>query len=108
VAEVLARAQVAYLPFPDGASHRRTSLIAALSHGAAIVTTRGLQTPPELGDVVEFASTPADAFTAITGLLGDEERRRKLSTAALRYATLFSWDSIAKEHIRLYDSLAAH
>ncbi len=107
VSEVLARAQVAYLPFPDGASHRRTSLIAALSHGAAIVTTRGLRTPPELGDVVEFAPTPADAFTAITGLLGDEERRRKLSAAALRYAKLFSWDTIAEEHIRLYDSLAA-
>ena len=107
VAEVLARSLVAYLPFPDGASHRRTSLIAALCHGAAIVTTRGLQTPPELADVVEFATGPAEAVAAIQRLLGDADRRRTLSARALRYAARFSWDSIAEEHVRLYDSLFA-
>jgi glycosyltransferase involved in cell wall biosynthesis len=107
VADVLARSKVAYLPFPDGASHRRTSLIAALCHGAAIVTTRGTHTPPELGDVVEFASSPADAFAAIRDLLGDEDRRRRLSTRARQYALRFSWDAIAAEHMRVYESLVA-
>ncbi len=104
-AEVLARTLVAYLPFPDGASHRRTSLIAALCHGAAIVTTRGPQTPPQLGEVVEFASSPSEALTVIQALLTDADRRRMLSARALLYATRFSWDAIAQEHIRLYGSL---
>ena len=41
VATLLASCAVGYLPFPDGASERRSSLKAMLANGIAVVTTRG-------------------------------------------------------------------
>jgi glycosyltransferase involved in cell wall biosynthesis len=107
VAELLARSEIAYLPFPDGASQRRTSLIAALSHGLAVVTTRGPQTPPELGDVVDFAGTPFEAMTIIERLQKDVDLRRRRSVSAMHYAARFSWDAIADEHITMYRAVLA-
>ena len=105
VAHLLARSQIAYLPFPDGASHRRTSLIAALCHGVAVVTTRGTQTPAELTGVVEFVNSPAETLTAVQRLRRDDAGRQLLSANAIRYAERFSWEKIAQEHVHAYDAI---
>jgi len=104
-ANLMANAAIAYVPFPDGASERRGSLLALLTNGVATVTTRGVQTPSALDHVVEFAASPIDAVAILEALRKDGLRRGTLSEEGIRYATRFSWPDIADQHIRLYESI---
>lgn len=106
-AKVLARTAIAYVPFPDGASERRGSLLALLANGVATVTTRGAQTPPVLSSAVEFAASPIEAASMLESLRHDDVRRTSLSEQGTRYAAGFSWPDIADQHIRLYQSVFA-
>ncbi len=103
-AERLARAAYAYAPFPDGASERRSSLLALLANGVTTVTTRGPQTPQALERTVQFATTPEEAVSAFETLCSDYTRREELSRQGVRYVSKFSWAAIADRHIELYQT----
>lgn len=107
VANYLASAKAVYLPFPDGASLRRGSLIAALVNGVPIITTHGKATPPDLeeGKEVLFASSPQSALKKIERLVSDTELSSKLSYKATRYGEKFCWTRIAEQHINLYEHI---
>jgi glycosyltransferase involved in cell wall biosynthesis len=73
-------------PYPDGVTSRRGSMMAALEHARAIVTTQGLLTEPlwaqrgavalvPVGDSADFASTVCE-------LIADEDRWRRYGFAA--------------------------
>src|SRR6202008_1427790 len=85
VAERLASSAVAYFPFPDGASERRTSLKAALANGVAVVTTRGSHTPTSMESSLSFAGNPKEALIAARALIGNQEERTKLARNAGQY-----------------------
>ena len=108
VAELLGSATVAYLPYPDGASERRGSLIAALGAGIPVVTTRGEFLSPALADAVLCADGPEGAFEEIDALLQDRDREDQLSRRGLAYAARFDWGDIARTHAEHYGRLAAH
>lgn len=63
-------------PYPDGVSSRRTSMMAALAHARAIVTTRGAFTEPlwqQSGAVVLVPEGDFDGFaSAVSELIVDE------------------------------------
>jgi len=103
VAELLARSRIAYVPFPDGASERRGSLLALLANGVVTITTLGPHTPRELYGAVEFAQSPKQALQILQNLAADSNRQRRLSAKARAYASRFTWDAIATEHIALYE-----
>jgi len=103
VAEMLASAAVAYLPFPDGASERRSSLKSALSSGVVCVTTEGSATPVEMRSAVVLATSIEDAYQKAKTLLANRDECEKLSAEAARYAQTFRWDSIAQLHREIYD-----
>jgi glycosyltransferase involved in cell wall biosynthesis len=105
VAMELARASVAYLPFPDGASERRASLKAVLASGLAVVTKRGPQTPRELDGIVRFADSPEDAYRQIRMLVENPVERKDLKRKAVEYMKTFSWTNIARLHVRIYQDL---
>jgi glycosyltransferase involved in cell wall biosynthesis len=102
---LIASCEFAYLPFPDGASERRASLIAFLEAGAGIVTTRGEQTPRFINDAVRFAKSPADVIEIVDALNADQEAMSMLRTYAKRAALRFSWQHIAQRHVELYASV---
>jgi glycosyltransferase involved in cell wall biosynthesis len=103
-AAALGRAAITYLPFPDGASERRGTLLACLAAGTAVITTDGPQTPLSLRNAVTLAETPADALAAAAALRADDGRAARLREAGTVYAARFSWERIAAEHIALYQS----
>lgn len=106
VSKRLSTAQIAYLPFPDGASERRGSLKAALTCGMAVVTTRGTGTPRALESVVRFADSPAEAYAAIRELAANPEVAEELGKRGRVYARRYSWEAIARSHLAVYERLA--
>lgn len=106
VAALLARAAYAYLPYPDGASERRTTLLAALSNGAAVISTAGPHTTPEIERAICVASDPSQALQALDGLRADAQRRSNLVARGAAYAAAFSWHHIAERYSALYARLA--
>ena len=105
VASRLASAAVGYLPFPDGASERRSSLLALLVNGVATVTTPGPFVDAELAEAVELVEGTDAAWAATAHLLDDGEARDALAGRALRYGRARNWEDIARRHLELYDRL---
>ncbi len=105
VSGTLGHATFAYLPFPDGASPRRGSLLAALSNGLVVLTKRGPHTTKELEAAIVDAPTPAGALTRIRNLLENPKGIRAQREKSSGYILMHSWDRIAQEHIQLYRSL---
>lgn len=107
----LLAADVALLPYADGASARRASLLACAEHGLPIVTTSG----PGLdnrgahlaGSVL--ACPPGDAAglaEAVHRVADDAALRRGLAARSAALAGRVSWAAIADRHLALYDELA--
>lgn len=108
----LLAADLAVLPFKDGASFRRGSLLAALAHGLPTITTQPRAAPesgPQLVDGQNVVLIPADnaaaLVAAISGLALEPELCMRLAEAARQLATSFSWHDIAEQHVHVYRQL---
>ena len=91
----IAACDVFLQPYPDGITSRRTSAMACLSRGCAVVTTAGHLTEPlwaETGAVAIANVTDCAAFaSAAINLLADDEARLWLATRGRQvYAHRFS------------------
>jgi glycosyltransferase involved in cell wall biosynthesis len=86
VSRAMQAADLITLPFIDGTSERRGSFMAALSHGAAVLTTIGVASGPTLRKSDAFVAVPsdrADLFTAkVIELLDDPAHRQGLGARA--------------------------
>lgn len=96
------------LPYRDGVSLRRGSLMAALAHGCAVISTQPPAPVPELRDGENVRLVPAESpealVLAVTELLDAPALRARLGAQARATAALFNWDGIAR---RLLDFLGA-
>ncbi|MBU6333028.1 MAG: glycosyltransferase family 4 protein [Chloroflexi bacterium] len=98
------------LPFSDGASFRRGSLLAALTHGTPLVTTGagGIAAPDGrvLRDGHEVALVPpgdaAALAAALERLLADRPTAACIGSAGQAFSQAFGWDAIATQHIERY------
>jgi glycosyltransferase involved in cell wall biosynthesis len=122
---------VCVLPYRDGASYRRGTLMAALAHGCAIVTTvgrrqeaggrrqeaggrrqeaGGSQQLPPLRDGENCLLVPPDdpraLAEAIQRAMASPELRAKIGAGARALAQHFTWDKIVSQHIELYQRIA--
>jgi len=112
VSRHLSIADVAVFPFVDGVTMRRTSFMAAMSHGLPTVTTIKDASLQEL-QLVEGRNvllTPAPANPArlaekVNALLESERLRMSLRAGALRWAESLRWDRIAERTTEVYHSL---
>ena len=105
VAEQMSRALAAYLPFPDGATYRRGSLLGALANGLPVITKVSETTPPALRDVILPAQTPGEAFAQMRRLRNSPVLAKQLEVAGLALAQQFSWSTIAEKHLQLYEEI---
>ncbi|HXZ80680.1 MAG TPA: glycosyltransferase family 4 protein [Terriglobales bacterium] len=92
----LAACDLMLQPYPDGASSRRTSLMACLSHGLPVVSTLGKLSEDLWGRSNALLLAPAassDQLVAQTlRLLADSHLRRQLGTRAREfYREHFDW-----------------
>jgi glycosyltransferase involved in cell wall biosynthesis len=105
VSVLLSRSKVAYMPFPDGVSERRSSLLALLSNNVVTVTTFGSFAPSEMNGVVKYAATPVDALTTIKDCLSNTEKNSEVINKMKKYIQRRQWSEIASMHVMLYRSL---
>ena len=121
VSAALLSADMAVLPYADGASFQRGSLLAVLEHGLPVVTTtvgKGQGANSEVGDRQAWPELadgdnavlvrPGDVeglVRAIERVAGDSELRGRLAQGAAKLARFFSWARIAEAHIDLYRRL---
>lgn len=106
----LLASDICVLPYKDGISLRRGSLMAALAHGLPIISTRpGIQVK-ELVEGENIVLVPPDDVEALVAkiqeLIASEGLRRRLGERAKRLSRAFSWKRIAEETAALYSSLA--
>jgi glycosyltransferase involved in cell wall biosynthesis len=101
VSAAFASSDICVLPYRDGVSFRRGSLMAALVHGMPIVTTHPQVPMPELVHRQgAWLAPPEDAAALAQGILAvadDAHLRETLQRGALALARLFDWESIATQ-----------
>ena len=97
---------VLLLPYADGASLRRGTLMAGLANGCAIVTTAPHAPLPELRDGRDLLYVPAQnapaAAKAILRIARDRALADSLRSHARKAAHQFDWQEIARRHLDLY------
>jgi glycosyltransferase involved in cell wall biosynthesis len=97
---------LAVLPFADGATLRRTSLIGAWSQGAPVLTTAPpapaawLRDPPAAATVP--AATEPHLAAAIAALHDAPERRATLAATGLALSQRFAWPDVARRTLAVY------
>ncbi|MEI2691270.1 MAG: glycosyltransferase [Anaerolineae bacterium] len=98
------------MPYRDGASFRRGSLMAAIAHAMPVISTEPAVTIPELrhGENIWLAPvrSPEALAEAAARLWQEPALRRQLSQGARELAGRFTWDAIADRHIEIYRELA--
>lgn len=106
VTQAMAAADVIALPYADGASFRRGSLMAALAHGKAIVTTRPRIQLPELVDDENCVIVPPEDAGALSAgmrrVMIEPGLRDRLESGAQTLSRQFTWDKIAARTADVY------
>lgn len=107
VAGWLRTVDLAVLPYRDGASLRRTSLITAWAHGVAVLTTSPSRPVEWLrGDHPAAEGVPSvrpeTLAIAIGGLLDSPTRRASLAAGGVTYAARFHWPDVARRTVEVY------
>lgn len=97
------------MPYRDGASLRRGTLMAALAHGCPLITTTPTAPTPQLVSGENCCLVPVGEVgalaTAVQTLANDAALRQKLGQGAAELAEQFSWQKIAAETAQFYQLL---
>jgi glycosyltransferase involved in cell wall biosynthesis len=97
---------VVVLPFRDGASYRRGSLMAAIQHGCTIITTEPTVDVPAFKHEENMLLVPVGDTVALAGAIRrvyiDGDLAADLSEGADHLARQFDWGTIAQTCVSLY------
>lgn len=111
VSASLLAADAVVMPYRDGVSFRRTTLISALRHGCPVVSTEpaNMALMPEIRPGENMLLAPPDdaegLAQTVAALVHDVTLRRKLAAGAKALGRLFDWDYIARETKVLYQTV---
>jgi glycosyltransferase involved in cell wall biosynthesis len=107
ISDAFASCTCVALPYRDGASFRRGTLMAALAHGCAIVTTTPRIELPELRPDENVLLVPPDDVGALANaveqVISDEALRTRLQQGAAELSKSFGWDHIAAETVKAFE-----
>jgi len=100
------------MPYEDGASLRRGTLMAGLANGCAIITTQPRSSLPELVDGRDICyvapNDPQATADKISTLILNPAQADHLRQNARERSQLFNWQTIAQQHMAYYnDAIAA-
>lgn len=102
----LQAADIGVLPFNHGVTLKSGSLLAMLAHALPVIATRSSPPDPELdhSNSVRFISRKSvdSLVIALTELLSNTILRNTLSAAGYQLSQQFSWTSITKAHLDIY------
>ncbi len=109
VSRCLQAADLVALPYSDGASERRGTLMGALEHGVAVVSTDGHNTGPTLRGADFLSLVPAtdeNAFIErVTELLRDDTARAALAKRGqARHDAAYSWPVVTQQFSSALDA----
>jgi glycosyltransferase involved in cell wall biosynthesis len=100
---------ICVLPYRDGVSLRRGTLMAALAHGMPIVSTYPQVHISEIVEGVNMSLAPPNDPEAlaerIRGVAASDALRKRLALGAAELSKLFSWASIAEKTLQLYERI---
>jgi glycosyltransferase involved in cell wall biosynthesis len=103
VADFLSNVKIVYLPFPDGISSRRGSLLASINNSCIIVSKRSSN--PETNSFFQehcyLLNNSEEASSLIDQILTTPFALKE--STKLRF--MFSWDAVVQQHKELYSSL---
>ena len=106
-AVAFAACDVVALLFTDGASYRRSSLMAAIRHGCAIVTTTPSVSIPAFQDGANMRLVPPGDVKATTAILrelsADSGQLERLKEGVRKLANEFAWDGIAQANAAFFE-----
>ena len=104
VATLLGCQSYAYLPFPDGATDKRGSLLAAIVNGVRVVAPLGVGSRSPVSDWIMPAYSAVEAAKLLTDLARGTSQWTGSMAGDL--ATQYTWESIARRHVALYAKVA--
>lgn len=109
VAACLQAVDIVTLPYLDGASYRRGSLMAAINYGCAIVTTQPTVAHEAFihGEniwLIERQSAAAIS-AAILHLIQNPQTRNQLRSGARKLRLRFDWDVIARDTLAFFEEV---
>lgn len=111
VSTYLHATDILVMPYRDGASLRRGTLMAALAHGRPLITTEPATPTPELIHGQNVWLVPVNDTTAlrqaIEKVAAEPALRERLAQAAAEVAQLFTWDRIAGKTAGFFQELVA-
>ncbi len=109
VGSYLKASDVVVLPFLDGASYRRGSLMAAIHYGCTIVTTNPQANIPtfkhEENMLLVAPNDTATLTSALHQLLNSPEIRAHLQAGSAKLAANFDWSNIAADTIEFFQRI---
>ncbi|MFZ0547418.1 MAG: glycosyltransferase family 4 protein [Candidatus Promineifilaceae bacterium] len=101
VSTYLHAADLIVMPYKDGVSLRRGTLMAALAHGRPIITTEPAVPIPELCHGENIWYVPVEDASSLAAAIAHLAQNRSLAaqlgSGAAAAADLFTWDKIAKQ-----------
>jgi glycosyltransferase involved in cell wall biosynthesis len=104
VADLLASQEYAYLPFDDGASLRRGSLMALQQNGVLVLTTHSDQTPQAMRETTIGVATPAAAYETLQKFRSNPQSLEDFRLHANRVSAP-SWTEIGASHLKVYNQV---
>ena len=109
VSRALLMCDAIVLPYVDGASLRRGSLLAAIAHGQAIVTTEPRYPIEGLRDEDSILYVPPNnplaLAEAVRRLLQDAALHARLQAGVSEAAKLYTWDRIAAQTVNVFEQI---
>ncbi len=109
VSRALLSCDVMVLPYVDGASLRRGSLLAAVAHSRAIVTTEPRYPIEGLKDGESILYVPPGdpqlLAAAVERVLQDAALHARLQTGVSEAAKLYTWDCIAGQTVTVFEKV---